>query len=132
MGRILKLLLDTHALLWWWTNQFRLSKTVLDAIGDETNTVYISSASAFELATKVRIGKLNEATILIEQFDQLVAADGFSHLGITHLHTLRAGSYAFAHRDPFDRLLIAQSEIEDLTFVSCDAAILGLGVKTLW
>jgi PIN domain nuclease of toxin-antitoxin system len=132
VGRILKLLLDTHALLWWWTNQSRLSKAVLDAIGDEANTVCISAASAFELATKVRIGKLNEAVILLEQFDKLVAADGFTHLGITHRHTLRAGSYAFAHKDPFDRLLIAQSEIENLTFVSCDAAILALDVKTLW
>lgn len=98
MGRVLKLLLDTHALLWWWTKQLRLSKTVLEAISDETNTAYISAASAFELATKVRIGKLNGAAILLEQFDQLVTADGFSHLGITHLHTLRAGSYAFAHK----------------------------------
>ncbi len=128
----MKLLLDTHALLWWWTNDYRLSAKASNAIADESNVVLVSSASAWEIATKYRIGKLPEANNALGQFNELVTSDGFTHLPMNHQHALRAGAYANEHRDPFDRMLVAQSEIENATLVSLDPAMTLLGARLLW
>lgn len=128
----MKLLLDTHALLWWWTNHPSLSKSAREAIADESNTVLVSSACAWEITTKHRLGKLPQAGAALSQFNDLVMADGFVHLPINYLHALRAGSYDVVHRDPFDRMLAAQSELEDAVVVSVDPAIQNLGARVLW
>jgi len=78
------------------------------------------------------LGKLDEAAEAVSRFDELVAADGFQHLPITHFHCLKAGGYALAHRDPFDRLLAAQSALEALTLVTRDTALAQFGIQTLW
>lgn len=128
----MRVLLDTHALLWWFTDDPRLSQLARDTIANEANAVVVSAASAWEIATKHRLGKLNEAADAVDRFGELVAADGFDHLPITHCHSLRAGAYPIEHRDPFDRMLAAQSELESLPLLTCDPAFALFGVKTIW
>lgn len=129
---MLKLLLDTHAFLWWATDDARLSGRARATIADEANAVLVSAASAWEIATKHRLGKLAEAEEAVAQFGELIAADGFEHLPINHLHAIKAGSYQCPHRDPFDRMLAAQSELEMASLVTCDPAFAAFGTKTLW
>jgi PIN domain nuclease of toxin-antitoxin system len=128
----MKLLLDTHTLLWWFTDDDRLSGRAKTAIADEENAIFVSAASAWEIATKQRIGKLDRVPDATERFSELVAADGFSHLPINHLHSLRACSYRCEHRDPFDRMLAAQSEIDGLALVTRDPAFDCFGTRTFW
>lgn len=126
------LLLDTHALLWWFTNDDRLSASVHDTIVDMENQIYVSTASAWEIATKQRIGKLDGVPEAAVRFPELVAADGFLHLPISYLHALRAGHYQVEHRDPFDRMLAAQSELERMTLATRDPAFALFGIETIW
>lgn len=128
----MRLLLDTHALLWWFTNDVRLSAPARQAIANVSSDVFVSAASAWEIATKQRLGKLEGMPEAAARFSELVAADGFIHLPVTHLHGLRAGSYNLPHRDPFDRMLAAQSDIEALALVTRDAAFGAFGTRTLW
>jgi PIN domain nuclease of toxin-antitoxin system len=132
VGAALKLLLDTHALLWWWGADARLSKRAVKAISDEANTVMVSAASAWEIATKFRLGKLPGAQTAIDQFDTLLVADGFEHLPITARHALRAGGFDVTHRDPFDRMLAAQALAEGATLVTDDSAMKLFRAKCLW
>jgi len=92
----------------------------------------VSAASAWEIATKERLGKLEGVPEVAARFNELIAADGFTHLPVTHLHGLQAGSYAMPHRDPFDRMLAAQSDIESLALVTRDPAFGAFGTRTLW
>ena len=128
----MQVLLDTHALLWWFTDDERLSSDARTVIGDEANDVFVSAASAWEIATKQRLGKLAEVPQAASRFSELVEADGFLHLPVNHMHSLRAGGYAVAHRDPFDRMLAAQSELEMLNLVTRDPAFEHFGSKTIW
>lgn len=128
----MRLLLDTHALLWWFTDDQRLSPNAREAMADEGNIILVSAASAWEVATKHRLGKLAEAAEAVSRFDELVAADGFQHLPITHFHCIRAGQYAVDHRDPFDRMLTAQSEPEGVTLVSIDPVFKLFNTSLLW
>jgi PIN domain nuclease of toxin-antitoxin system len=128
----LKLLLDTHALLWWWKDDPRLSKRAATAIADESNTVLVSAASAWEIATKHRIGKLPGAERAVREFNELIVADGFGHLAISYLHALKAGGFDIEHRDPFDRMLAAQSIVEGATLVTDDAAMKSFKVRRFW
>jgi PIN domain nuclease of toxin-antitoxin system len=128
----MRVLLDTHALLWWFTDDAALSTEARGVIADSSNEVLVSAASAWEIATKQRLGKLPKVPEAADRFTELVAADGFTHLAVTHLHGLRAGGYTVAHRDPFDRMLAAQSELEMLTLVTKDPAFDLFNVTTLW
>ena len=128
----MRLLLDTHTLLWWWGDDKRLSKRAANAISNEDNQVLVSAASAWEIAIKFRLGKLPGADVVIRDFDKLIAADGFEHLAISHRHALVAGGFDVAHRDPFDRVLAAQSAAEDATLVTNDAAMKLCRVKCYW
>ena len=133
MGRSgMRLLLDTHALLWWFTDDDRLSDTARRVIGDEANEVFVSAASAWEIATKERLGKLDGVPDAAARFAELVAADGFVHLPVSYLHGLRAGGYELPHRDPFDRMLAAQSELESLVLVTRDPVFEAFGTRTVW
>jgi PIN domain nuclease of toxin-antitoxin system len=126
------LLLDTHALLWWLAEPERLSPVAHTAIADENNRVLVSAASGWEIATKVRLGKLPAASELVDDLPQLLAAQGFELLPITLRHGLHAGGYAVPHRDPFDRLLAAQAELSQLTLVSLDPALQTFPCRLLW
>lgn len=128
----MKLLVDTHALLWWFTDDPRLSARARALIGDAENEILVSAASAWEIATKHRLGKLEETADAVIRFEELVAADGFTHLPISYHHGLRAGRYGVAHRDPFDRMLAAQAEIESVPLVTLDAAFGQFEITTLW
>jgi PIN domain nuclease of toxin-antitoxin system len=128
----LKLLLDTHALIWWLAGDEALSPPARSAIADEANAVAVSAASAMEVATKFRIGKLPDAVLLAQDFERIVAAQGFAELAITVHHARLAGEMKIAHKDPFDRLLIAQALVEDMVLVSNEARFDGFAVQRLW
>ncbi len=128
----MRILLDTHALLWWFTDDPRLPATARALISDEGNAILVSAASAWEIATKHRLGKLDQAADAVSRFDELVAADGFEHLPVSHFHGLKAGSYTAAHRDPFDRMLAAQSELTGAPLLTCDPAFALFGTRTIW
>jgi PIN domain nuclease of toxin-antitoxin system len=128
----MRLLLDTHAWLWWVTDDERLSPAAKQAVADADNEVFVSAASAWEIATKRRLGKLDNLPRVAERYGELIAADGFQHLVVDHRHALRAGGYALEHRDPFDRMLAAQSELERMPLVTRDPAFALFGTRTLW
>ena len=128
----MRLLLDTHALLWWLDGDRRLSRKARTAIGAEINSVIVSAASAWEITTKARLGKLRGAIDVATDVAGCVAGQGFSTLDITILHAQRAGRLPGDHRDPFDRMLIAQAQIEDLSLVSDDRVFDTYGVTRFW
>lgn len=128
----LKLLLDTHALIWWLAGDEALSRRAREAIADEVNEIAVSAASAMEIATKFRIGKLPGAAMLAQGFEEIIAEQGFSELPISVRHARLAGEMKISHKDPFDRLLIAQAHVEDLMLVSNEALFDGFAVKRLW
>ena len=115
-------LLDTHILLWWLFDDPKLDSTCRDIIRNPEHRIFVSSASAWEIATKYRIGKLSEAKQLIEAYPQILQQAKFIELAITAAHGLRAGSLPIAHRDPFDRMLMAQAELENLPILTYDEA----------
>ena len=128
----MKLLLDTHALIWWLAGDDALSPRARAAIVDEANPVAVSAASAREVATKHRLGKLPDAALLARDFEAIVAAQGFAELPISTRHARLAGAMTIPHKDPFDRFLIAQSQAEDMVLVSNEALFDGFGVARLW
>ena len=128
----LRLLLDTHALIWWLAGDKALSRRAREAIADEVNDIAISAASAMEIATKFRIGKLPGAALLAQNFEEIIAEQGFGELPISVHHARLAGEMNIAHKDPFDRLLIAQAQVEDLVLVSNEALFDGFAIKRLW
>jgi PIN domain nuclease of toxin-antitoxin system len=128
----MRLLLDTHAFLWWLDGDERLSRRARVAIADEDNPVFVSAASAWEIATKSRLGKLPGAEPVASDVAAAVMLQDFVSLDITIPHAQRAGRLAGAHRDPFDRMLIAQAQMEDLTLVSNEDVFDGYGVNRLW
>ena len=128
----MRLLLDTHAVIWWFVTSPALSTAAREAIADEASDVWVSAASAMEIATKYRIGKLPQARSLAINFEAMVDSQGFSHLPITLRHARAAGLSDIPHKDPFDRLLIAQAEAETMTLVSNETLFDGFGVSRLW
>ena len=128
----MKLLLDTHALIWWLAGDEALSGRAREAIFDEANSVSVSAASAMEVATKFRIGKLAGAALLAQDFEVIVAAQGFLELPISMHHARLAGEMNIAHKDPFDRLLIAQAQAEGMVLVSNEALFDSFAVQRYW
>jgi PIN domain nuclease of toxin-antitoxin system len=128
----LRLLLDTHALLWWLTDDRSLPANARKLIARGSNTIVVSSASAWEIAIKVRLGKLPMAVDLVADLERRLIQESFETLAISVDHSVRAGLLPGPHRDPFDRMLIAQSQAEGLPIVSNDAAFDGYGVRRLW
>jgi PIN domain nuclease of toxin-antitoxin system len=127
-----KLLLDTHTLLWAAHEPGKLSIAAASAIRSRDNDVFVSPVSAIEIATKDRKGKLEYDTDLAHRFVADVMARGFELLSISGEHAERAGRYSAENQDPWDRLLAAQAQINGLTLVSCDGNMSGFGVATLW
>lgn len=128
----MRLLLDTHTLLWWAAAAPELSRDAVTAIRNQRNECYVSLASCWEMAIKVSIGKLG-LTIPVERFvTEQCNRDNFRLLPIDFRHVCKVESLPFHHRDPFDRLLIAQSLLEKMTIVSADAALDAYQVKRIW
>jgi PIN domain nuclease of toxin-antitoxin system len=128
----MRLLLDTHTLLWWFDGDAKLSRKVRTLISDKNNEVLVSAVSAWEIATKSRLGKLPKAGKIAPILPRAVAEQGFIVLPILITHAHRAGWLDSAHRDPFDRMLAAQAEIENLAFATTDAFFGSVGVATIW
>ena len=128
----MRALLNTHALLWWLDGDKRLSKPARDFIGEEANTVFVSAASAWEIATKVRIGKLPGAAEIASNLASCMASQGFTELPISLADGARAGNLPGPHRDPFDRMLIAQAQAHDLPLISNEAVFDDYGIRRLW
>jgi PIN domain nuclease of toxin-antitoxin system len=128
----LRLLLDTHAVLWWFLDDAALSRTAKAAIGADDAEVWVSAVSALEIANKFRLGKLPRASGLAAGFEAEAAQEGFAALPVTLRHASLAGRLAFPHNDPFDRLLIAQALIEGMTLVSNERAFDATGASRLW
>ncbi|WP_373047147.1 type II toxin-antitoxin system VapC family toxin [Vulgatibacter sp.] len=128
----MKYLLDTHAFLWWAFDAPELSPTARALIADRSNVVYVSSASAWEIATKHRLGRLAAAAVLLQDVAGWVQKAGLSELPIGLLHAQRAGSFPQPHRDPFDRIIAAQSVVEQVPVIGRDEALRGFGVQLVW
>lgn len=134
MGRsaAVRALLDTHAFLWWMTDSQRLSGTARRLIADHANDIVVSAASAWEIATKFRIGKLPNGEAVALDVDGHIAGQGFEGLPISVGDAERAGRLPGPHRDPFDRMIIAQALARGLGVISIDAAFDPYGVTRLW
>jgi len=127
-----RLLLDTHALLFWLDGDRRLGARAKRAIAATESEVLVSAASAWEVATKFRIGKLPSARDAGHDLAGCVRAQGFTALAIDAPHAQLAGLLTWDHRDPFDRMLAAQTLLESVTLVSNDEAFDSIGVPRLW
>ena len=123
----MKLLLDTNVLLWWLDDAPRLGAKARDAIATPRNVVYVSSVTAWEITIKRMLGKLE----IPENWSELVLAEPFRKLAVTWEHAVDVGSLPDLHRDPFDRLLIAQARVEGLVLVTGDDIVTRYAVKTL-
>lgn len=131
MGK-LRFLLDTHALLWWLFDDPRLSPAAREVVAEPQNEILVSAASAWEIATKYRLGKLAVASELVQDIDGWVRRAGFSALPVAIEHAQRAGAWPHPHRDPFDRMLAAQSTLEELPLVTRDPAFESFGIRVFW
>lgn len=118
----MKLLLDTHAMLWWWTAPERLPPQALALISDAGTEILISAVSAYEIAYKNKLGKLHLPAAVLEQFERSVMEERWTELPTSFSHCLLAGKIDWDHRDPFDRLLAAQSLLEQALLVTLDPA----------
>ena len=128
----MRLLLDTHTLIWWLAGDLFLSSAARAAIADLGNDVFVSAASAWEIGTKYRIGKLPDAAALAMDIDGAIGRQGFFGLPITVPQAQAAGNLPGPHRDPFDRMLIAQAIHADLVLVSNQVVFDRYGVRRLW
>lgn len=126
------LLLDTHALIWWMTENRSLPESVRHLMVDKRNTVIVSAASAWEMATKVRLGRLPAASDITRNFEEYLTQAGFESLPVTAAHGIRAGLLPGPQRDPFDRMLIAQAQAENLTIVSNELSFDSYGIRRSW
>lgn len=127
----MNVLLDTHALLWWLMADRRISRRAKFVIDDLDNIRFVSAVSAFEIANKNRIGKLDVSGILAS-FETILADGGFRFLPVSIAHAKLAGEMPGAHRDPFDRLLASQCKLENLPLLTVDTAFGEFGIDIVW
>jgi PIN domain nuclease of toxin-antitoxin system len=127
-----RFLIDTHTLLWCFNADPALSPRARRLIEDGSNEVLVSAASAWEIATKVRLGKLPTGQELIHNLDRYLAHLGFDGLPVSLAHAARAGMLRGDHRDPFDRMLIAQAQAENLPIISNDRIFDEYYVQRVW
>lgn len=128
----MRILLDTHALLWWLYDDNRLSQAARSLVSDNLHQIYVSSVSAWEIATKHRLGRLRGVEPLVTDMSAWIGRAGFREMSLSVPHAHRAGSWQVAHRDPFDRMLAAQSTLEDLPLMSRDPAFEEFGIRLIW
>ena len=128
----MRILLDTHAFIWWMAGNLRLVERARKAVAAEENDVLVSAATAWEIATKHRLGRLPEADALAGDLRAAIASQGFEELPLSVADGERAGGLAGPHRDPFDRMLIAQALRYDLVIVSNEEEFDRYGARRLW
>ena len=123
----MKLILDTHILLWWWDDSPKLPQAARDLIADLDNEVFVSAVSITEIAVKKSIGRLE----VDDDFADGIADDGFAELPLTAAHGGRLAQLPLIHKDPFDRMLVVQAQAEDATLITVDDKVRQYDVKTL-
>lgn len=128
----MRLLLDTHTLLWWVADDAKLPESCARLINDKANNVAVSVVSAYEIRFKATKGLLPNGEALALQLGDLAARAEFDVLPVTLDHALRAGAFSMDHRDPFDRLIGAQAIVGDYVLVSNDSALDQFGVQRVW
>jgi len=128
----LRLLLDTHAFLWWLLNDPELSPRARAEISDPENEIMVSGATAWEIATKYRLGKLGGIDAIAGDIAGALLRAGFVEMPVSVRHGQKAGSWPQAHRDPFDRMLAAQSALEGVPLVTRDSAFREFSLSTVW
>ena len=131
----MKLLLDTHAVIWWTGNpvdRAKVSQVVEDLIHDASNDIWVSAGTAWEMAIKAQSGKLQIAAGLLDHYDARVSALGWSSLPIQPQHGIAAARLPGSHKDPFDRMLAAQALADGLILATRDPVFAAYGVKTVW
>lgn len=128
----MNLVLDTHALVWFFLGDDRLSSRARAHMEDGGNSLFVSAASAWEIATKYRIGKLAGVADLVASYEVLIAEQDISELPVTSRHALTGGLLEADHKDPFDRLIAAQAIVEGMALVSADAAFDQLPLVRIW
>jgi PIN domain nuclease of toxin-antitoxin system len=128
----LRLLLDTHTLLWWLIKNPSLSPRAQGLLEDKEHTIFVSAVSAWEMATKVRLGRLDVAAEVVQNFFWYIERERFQAIPVNVEHGIRAGLLPGPHKDPFDRMLIAQAIAENIPIVSNDRALDGYGINRLW
>lgn len=128
----MRLLLDTHALIWLFLGRDDLPPVARQAIASEQNEVFVSAASAWEIATKFRKGKLSQAAFLAQEFEALIAEQGIAELSITARHARVSGLLQIANDDPFDRMIVAQALLENMAVVSNETSFDAAGIVRIW
>jgi PIN domain nuclease of toxin-antitoxin system len=132
VGPPLILLLDTATLLWATSEPARLTSAARAELEDERNQILVSAASAWEIATKHRLGRLPQGEPLLRRWDGELDRMGYAQLAITPEHALRGGGYDVPHADPFDRIIAAQAELERMVLVASDRSFDLFPVRRLW
>jgi PIN domain nuclease of toxin-antitoxin system len=128
----MRFLLDTHTLLWWLSEDPLLPESARKVIARSSSNILVSVASAWEIATKVRLGRLPTASDLVRDFTGYLNREKFESLSVTVEHGTRAGLLPGPHRDPFDRMLAAQAQVENLPIISNDTVFDSYGVSRIW
>jgi PIN domain nuclease of toxin-antitoxin system len=127
-----RLLLDTHALLWWFSDDPALPASCRKLIAQPDSSIFVSAVSAWEISTKFRLGRLPGASDLVQDFGGYLDREKFLSLPVSYDHGVRAGMLPGPHQDPFDRMLIAQAEIEKMFIVSNEKIFDRYGVRRIW
>jgi PIN domain nuclease of toxin-antitoxin system len=128
----MRVLVDTHTILWAGLAPARIGKRAAAILANKSNEVFVSAVAAWEIATKVRLGKLPGAEVLERDFIESVQEAGYTLLPITAAHALRAGRLPGDHRDPFDRMIAAQALAEDIPILSIDKSLDVFGITRIW
>jgi PIN domain nuclease of toxin-antitoxin system len=128
----MRALLDTHAFIWWVTDDTRLSSTARNIITDPGNILFFSAASAWEIVIKVRLGKLNLPESPETYIPSRLTANRFESLPIQMIHALQVVNLPSLHQDPFDRIIIAQSQVENIPLITVDSKIIQYPVDVIW
>ncbi len=127
----MKILVDTHVVIWWFREPKKLSSKAQKLMSDSRNMVLVSAASAFEIATKENMGKLDWRPFVVD-LERHIEEAGFLTQPVTIEHSIRAGLLPFHHRDPFDRLLVAQAQSLNAPILSTDSMLDQYGVQRIW
>lgn len=128
----MKALLDTHALLWWIGRDPMLSPAAFAYIGASENQIFVSTASVWEISIKTKSGKLAKGQFVLDHLPHILEEQRFEILPMLFAHAARAGTLPERHKDPFDRMLIAQAQAEDLAIISTDDVFDRYGVQRIW
>jgi PIN domain nuclease of toxin-antitoxin system len=128
----MRALLDTHAFLWWLLDSPQLSSGVHEVIGDPANEIYLSAASGWEIAIKAKLGRIEIEGDPGKVIPEQMVKNAFDGLPVQMSHALQVFNLPDLHRDPFDRILIAQAQVEDLSIITKDPAIGQYEVPTIW